>query len=269
MGLLLLALRWAAPAHAACDAPTDSDVVTASADRAEVHFAALDVESFLADVGQARQDVTCLDEALSRSLAARLHRLDGLARFVSRDRTGAQASFAAARAIEPAYRFPTSLVPDDNPVLEAFVAIDPSTVDVAEAPSPADGYLMIDGSGTLAYRPALPLVVQRFTADGTVADTRWLAPGEAWPVYDVGRGAAPAGRRSARAPLLVAAGASAVTSGALYGLAWGSHRNWADSEAAPDQLDAYRRQTNALTVGSGAAVLVAVALGGVALAVGP
>ncbi|MCB9675949.1 MAG: hypothetical protein H6737_12575 [Alphaproteobacteria bacterium] len=140
-------------------------------------YEALQAERFVTLVTEIEASVPCLSTPLPRHLAAGVHRARGLKAFVGRDHDSAAASFAAARAIEPAYAFPTSLVPEDNPVLEDYTAIDPATRAARPTEPPESGTIRVDGSRGHRLE-GLPALVQWIGDDGAVQNT-WLVDGDA------------------------------------------------------------------------------------------
>lgn len=249
-----------AVASAACPAPVGLQDVQASLDRAEIAFGNFDIDAFDAATDEAVTSVPCIGEPMSRQLAASLHRFIGLRKFVARDLDNARRSFAAARSIEPNYAFPSTFVPEGNPVLVEYAAIDPTTGVAVAVPTPKGGYLLFDGSIGTERPTTFPTVVQVMNGDGTVATTDYLEPGEAMPAYEEGVADLPGSDHPLRAPFAVGAGGLAVLSGACYALSWQAHGNWREADTI-DDLEKFQGQTNGLLLGSMGAGAAAIGLG--------
>jgi len=270
MWILTLVMGFA---HAAdCVESASTVTLGAALDRAEAAFGALDKEAFATEMEAARAQLPCLDEAMPTALAASLHRYEGLSAFLTGAPERAQRAFAGARLLEPAYRFPRSLVPEGNPVLAAYEALDVAEDQVVAAPAPADGALRINGRVSLERSTSFPVVFQRIDGDGAVAESAYLWPSMPLPSYEVApeRSASSSGGVDVAAVgLLAGAGAAAITSGVLYGLAR-SHANRFDDPSTPYvDLASEQQAANQLGTASGVALGVAAGagLGGVLVGV--
>ena len=260
MSIVAALSLFAGVAHAGCPAPVSTDDIQSALSKAEMAYGDLDVDAFDAATDEAVAMVPCISEPMTRQLAASLHRFVGLRKFVSRDLDHARESFAAARVIEPGYKFPTTFVPEGNPVLKEYAALDPASEVAVEVPTPKGGYLLFDGSIGTARPTTFPVIVQVMNGDGTVAATDYVEPGEAMPVYEAGAADLPGSDHPLRAPLAAGAGGLALLSGAFYALSWSAHGNW---NAADDvaSLDKFKHQSNNLFLGSVGAGAAAVGLG--------
>ncbi len=260
-------------AAAACPA-TSADVQTALED-AETAFGGMDLGAFRAATDRAGDEVGCLRDALPRSLAARLHRVEGLRAFVDNDVVRATAAFASARAIEPNYQFPEALVPAEHPVRERYVQQDPLSGGEAPVPRPADGQIEVDGRPGAPRPISRPVVTQWVRGDGSIPASAYVWPGD--PLFDY----APTGAlvaetpvrhpsTSARTsiPLAIGAGAAAALAGGTWFVSNAAHQDYYGDDVAPKDLDALRARTNSFffaSLGTGAA---AVGLGVGAVIVG-
>ncbi|MFZ5477531.1 MAG: hypothetical protein ACOZNI_12215 [Myxococcota bacterium] len=223
-------LQWTfatliAPALAAeCEAGVSVGQLESQLLAAEVAYARLDLPAFRDAVATAGDGLKCLAEPVMPTTAARYHRVKGLAAFVARDHGEASRAFAAARMLEPAYRFPDTMVPPNNPLWEHYglIAIDGGRF--TKVPAPGTGRVTFDGLPTRMRSEDWPTIFQLQDGSGAVTDTRWLQPGQPIPRYPVGA-EPPAEERpsrgasgNTRARLLVGAGAGAAMSGALFGM---------------------------------------------------
>ncbi len=266
---LLLPLSLLLPAAAlACDAPVPLDDLVVTLDDAEQALSVVDIGGFKAATVRAQGQLRCLDEPLTRHAAAQLHRVEGLRAFGERD-PDASLSFAAARRIEPRYRFPTSLVPKGSPILESYHAGD-TDVPVDVAPLPERGFVNIDGRTTRERPVGLPSVLQRLDDDGGIVDTHYLLASQPLPTYptrpeptgpDSGTDVGPTGPPivpdpeppRARRALLVAGIGAGAASGVLYGAALAGKARYKDTETglSDPELDSLKRRTNAMATASG------------------
>lgn len=274
---MLLAL-WVAVAHGACPTPTNTADLVSALDDAKEAYGNLEVEAFRAAMGRVHERLPCLEEEVTRHLAAELHRFEGLLGFLDRDSDRSQRAFASARAIEPNYKFPASLVPEGNPALAAYTALAPDKGTVVRVADPLQGRLLFDGATGKMRPTTFPTVFQRMDAEGAVMETAYLWPGDALPPYParsvpvdlVGGEPDPtkpvpdlvgAVRAGPNKGLLAGAGATALASGLLYGSAFLVHQRYNNLETDVSKLDGLRRVNNGFVLASGATLATAVGLG--------
>lgn len=277
--LLSLAARAACPDRTA----STSDLETALTE-ARRALERLDTGAFVAANDRLDGLLPCLGEPLSRHLAAELHRTKGI-RAVTERNPDAERYFAAARAIEPAYKFPSTLIPEGNPVRTSYAAFDLTKGGFDALAPPRDGTLTLDGA-TKLYRPTdWPTVAQYMSAEGAIQWTEYLAPGTPFPEYPAGDGTAPPvdnplllvapvpvvpvppPPRSAKVPLAVGSLAGALLTGALYGLAGFEEARFKNPDTPDAELDTARSSANSLVVVSVFTGSATVGLGVAALAV--
>lgn len=268
---LLLATALAAD----CASPTEARDVRDTLDAAYRQLESLDIGGFKAATDDLDAVLPCLTEALPPPVIAEVHRTKGIRAFGERDAELAGLMFAAARTIEPGYRFPYNLIPEGNPIREAYLAVDLGNAPTTPLQQPGIGDLRIDGYSTLDRPTAWPTLVQYLRADGTVDFTAYLHPDDAVPDYPLHVATpnprpVPVGplpmpspmpapvpqtpeptRSSARVPLLVAAGLTGVGAGIAYGMAGGSRARFFDPATPDADLDPLRAQTNTLVIVGG------------------
>ena len=237
----------------ACPEPTDTLQLLNAIERGENAWSLANGAEFNAANAAMAELLPCLGEPLTRSMAARVHRMNGLYHFLNRQQDEMELSFAAARATAPAFRWPADLVPPDHPVLDGYNARAVNTQDVTATLAPVDGSSHFDGRETLDRPNGLPTLHQHLDAEGAVAGTWLLAPDAPLPDYPrvapVTEGAIMADtdgtQRGARMPMLIAAGSGFVLSGLAYGLAASASGNYYnDPGATSDDLNRYRNATN-------------------------
>ncbi len=252
---------FVAVASASCPA-SSADVQTALED-AESAFGGMDLGAFRTATDRATEQVGCLREALPRSLAARLHRAEGLRAFVDNDVVRATAAFASARAIEPNYQFPEALVPAEHPVRDRYLQQDPLSGGEAAVPRPSDGQIEIDGRPGAARPVSRPVVTQWIRADGSIPASAYLWPGE--PIFDYtasapGVATGPVVEKKPRTsiPLVIGAGVAAAAAGGTWLVSNAAYQSYYGDDVAPKDLDALRGRSNSLffaSVGTGVAAL--------------
>ncbi|MEQ1505666.1 MAG: hypothetical protein ABMB14_25760 [Myxococcota bacterium] len=287
---MIVVVAWAvAPADAACPRGTSSAELVALIEGARSAYGNLDMVGFHAAMVTLDGAVPCLTDEVTAHLAAEVHRYQGLRGFLDRNPTSARTAFAAARALEPNFKFPESLVPAGNPVLVEYVAIDPDAGVRLSVADPVDGRILFDGR-PIAERPRdFPTLVQLVDGDGQVSSTGYLWPGDPLPSYAPRERTAaipvpaPATTRNLTAVpgprpvpawagpnkgLLTVAAVGAVTAGALYGGAFVVHGQYDRPEASYDTLDGLRTTNNTLVLGSAAALVATLGFGTTAFLVG-
>jgi len=249
-------------AHAACDAPSKNADLVEALDAAELAFGEFEVEDFKAAHALATSHLECLNEPISRTTAAEFHRVSGLSLFLDRNSPDAAKSFAAARAIEPDYSFPTDLIPPGNPMLETYTSVEPDSGATEMLARPKTGSIKLDGSGSLNRRVSLPAIFQLFDGRGAVVKSTLLAPGDALPEYERAGSAAPekVGGGGAKVPLMIGAGASLAIAGGLYGSGMATRSGYQNATTVAE-AESKRGLTNGLVIGAGVAGLAAVGMG--------
>lgn len=281
--ILVTALSHLEPARADCPSgpKTTADVV-AELDDAESAYGGLKVDAFRAAMAEVRAAVPCLSEEVTSHVAAEIHRYEGLLAFLDRVPERSMAAFAAARAIEPNYKFPETVVPANNPALADYLAIDPDASPRMRVAQPIDARILFDGQPAVDRARDFPAIVQLVSADGSVRTTAYVWPGDPLPAYaprpdtDIvdrtGGGGGPSALGAVRSGphvgLLGSAGVGAVLAGALYTSAFVVHRKYYGDETPLQSLDGLRTANNSLVVASGATLGVAVGLGTTAFLVG-
>lgn len=150
---------------------------------AELAYARLDLEGFRGAAELATRALPCVAEAILPTTAARYHRVRGMVHFVARERHAAARAFAAARWIEPAWRFPDTLVPANNPLLAdySFIVIEGARFQAILRPD--SGRVTIDGLPVLLRSLEWPSIVQLFDSTGAVICTSYLTPQQELPSY--------------------------------------------------------------------------------------
>ncbi len=254
MSLLTLLLA-ASPSMAqeGCDEPTTSAQLKTAMDGVVQGWVDLDRAAFMASSDAVRDTLPCLSDEVIRPVAAEIHRYEGLRAYMEGDPTAAAKHFAAARTVDPEYRFPGSMVPEGNPVLEIWNAIDSQQGATEPVPAPAQGRVQIDGVVAIERSVELPSVVQLFGPDGAISATAYLAAREPLPAYEV---ALP--QKGAPLGLVAGAGGSAVVAAVLLGMAGGARARFHNDDTPFDQLEPLQKRANTMStlglVAGGAAV---------------
>ncbi len=282
----ILALLFApSVAGAACTAGAGTQEVTAAVERAEGAFGNVDIEEFNAATDAMAALLPCVNEVIPRNTAASIHRMQGLRAFVDRDPERATQAFAAARTIEPAYRFPELLVPEGHPVLRDYDAIPIDAPVVVEIPKPAGGYIQVDGRTAYERPTAWPVLVQIVSDEGAVRDTAYLRPSDPLPQYTVeekvSRPVAAAGTDTVgggpepvpvtvgpSVPIAALGGVALITSGVMYLVANGASKAYHDPSTAYTELDGLRSRTNSMQVASVGLAAAGAGIGVTAVVVG-
>ncbi|MEQ1571857.1 MAG: hypothetical protein ABMA64_39890 [Myxococcota bacterium] len=276
----LVMLGWATAAAAPCTGPTPTTAdLTDRLAAAQQAWIELDVDRFKDELTALDAALPCTGDVLGRHLVAELHRFEGLRSFVDRDSERSISAFAAARSIEPTYRFPESVLPTGHPALADYSAGDPDADETTRLPQPLEGRLQLDGMTGDVRSLELPTLFQRVGSDGAAAQTAYLWPGDPAPTYPaapmdgrrhLGRGLPPQEvvHTGPDRGWLAAAAVAAVGAGAAYGANLWVHSTYQDPRTTPDRLDRLYRLNNALVVVTGSAAAASVGLGASAFVVG-
>jgi len=180
--LLSLSVAISSPgtARGACPTPITPGELGETLDRAEAMLEALD-EKFFELMESNGDRLRCLDQALSRDEAARVHRMVGLVEHYE-DRERAAQAFAAARYLEGTYSFPEALLGPNAPERETYSLLSMDSRRVEPAANPATGQIVFDGRPSLERVTSWPTIFQFKGSDGVI-DTAYLWPGDPTPDY--------------------------------------------------------------------------------------
>jgi hypothetical protein len=239
-----------------CEEPTSAQQLQHLLEQAEHAFIELYIETFLARTDEVRARLPCLGEVPPAALVARIHRNEGLRMFGERDVNSVRA-FAAARALDPDFRFPADMVPPDSPIQSDWEAMDLAAGWSVLLPEPAQGTVFVDGSATRVLPRAWPALVQLVGDSHSPQLTVYLYSDQSAPDYPARERA----RMSTRVPLLITTSATAITAAAAYGGAWRTRSLWNDPETDETRLSTLRSRTNVLTSTSVVVGLLSVASG--------
>ncbi len=276
VSLIALALGVSQAVSAGCPASVPVSALNASLALPEAAQPDADLVALHSSTDRALEQLPCLREPVTRATAARFHRTIGLRLVVDREMEQARRAFAAARSVEPAYRFPETLVPQGNPVLDEYNAMSVDSPSSQQVPVPSDGYLLFDGREGDERPGSWPTVVQLVGSDGAVRASAWAWPDDPLPSYQPApkvelQPATPTGPvpvaaagepAAARKPLLAAAGASAAASIATLVLSRQAASRYADPASTGEQeLEQLRSRANGLLLASGGTAVLAVGLG--------
>lgn len=165
-----------------CLAPAGLDELDVALEHAELGYADLDSAAFQQGLDEVALIVPCLDALVSLELAARLHRLSGLSAYGQGEQEEALGAFAAARAADPAYRFPYDLVPPGHALHGLFETAMLADADAEPMPEPLGVALYLDGVPASGRQPDRPTIFQ-VVDDGAVVTSAWLAMGRELPEY--------------------------------------------------------------------------------------
>ncbi len=261
----------------ACDARTDTAELQSAMERAEAAYGSLDLEGFATATNDFRRVLECLEDPVTRPVAAQVHRLQGLRAFVDQEAEYAKLAFAAARAIQGSYRFPETLIPTGNPVLVVYDAV-PLTMGTSQTVSSPglEAYWGFDGRTTDQRPVNWPTLVQRFDGSGAVADTAYLWPGDPLPLPagapppipsplpapDPASAPAPAERGGAGSVVLLGgAVGTGVVAGAIYYSAYRASQNFEAPGLSEAQVQGYYDKARSRTVVSAGVGALAAGLG--------
>ncbi len=238
-------IAWAEP----CDQPVSTVDLLGAIEVAENAWTMADASGFQSATASMGSLLPCVADPITRGTAARIHRMQGMGRFLARDPEGEEAAFAAARWVQPGWNWPADLVPVGHPLLKHYVAADLGDPALETTLPPVEGASMFDGRESLDRPTKWPTVHQHLSDDGAVLGTWWLQPADAIPDYPRKNKPAPVEddreRKGIRTPLLIGAAGGFATSGVLYALAGSSSKNYHNGgQMTVDDMDQLRRATN-------------------------
>lgn len=258
-----------------CAEPASSTDLTRAINDAEATIAQLDIEAFKAATDRLDALLPCLDDPVTRNVAAEVHRFLGIRAFADRRLDEAEQMFRAARALEPAYAFPDDLIPPGNPIRTAFEEVEYGEPRFETTPPPVNGgYLQLDGRTTNQRPLTWATLFQRYDGQGALQDTAYLLPADALPTYEIQVGEVPVEipyddpEIVTKRPvaLLGATVAAGLATGVLYGIAGANKSTFANPATPYEQIDGAADRANAFTIASAVTGTATLGLGvGVAL----
>lgn len=243
---------------AECAAPRLAAELDTALDGAERAWG-VDPDGFETGAAAVRSILACVSTVLAPATAARVHRVEGLRAWAARDSDGAHAAFAAARVIEPDYRFPEAMVPAGNPVATLYATAATASAPDRIPPVKNGWRVWLDGDQGGHRDPKRPVVWQLQERE-RVRRTEWIAANVALP-------RAPHPRDGTRGPLLVGAGVAALAAAGAYAGALVAHDDALAGTTLPEVRDG-QATANALVVTSAGLGVVAAGLGTGAFLVG-
>ena len=264
LALTLLGVPSAsAQSASSCAEPTTLAQLEDATERGQAAFADLDLDGLNAASAEAEAVLPCLSEPIDTDAAAAYHRLMGMNAFASGERERVSYEFYAARKLVPGYQVPEEVAPEGHPMVTAYnEAFLVDTGSLEQPVPPLGGRVTVGGVPGGSRGVNEPVIVQVFEVDGTISETRYLAPGEAMPFW----GPPPLDTsRELRAPLLASTVAMGIVTGGLFATNATTYRRFnstgENALTTESELQTFRRITNvtlfagiatgALTVGLG------------------
>lgn len=254
--------------------------LAAKVDAAELAYATFEVERFSTSMDEAALMLPCLTAPVTPAVSAHYLRMLGMQYVIARSGPRADEAFAAARALDPTYTFPESLVPVGHPIRTHYVAIDPASLHGAPIAPARTGSLLFNGAPISKLgpeRPGWPALTQVMDDSATVTTTALVFPADSLPAYDAAPVAvistSDAARRPSHAsrPLAIGGAVAAVGAGVLYAVATGaaaSFRSDYDPNDSEEAMLDRRDRVNGLVIASAGVGVLAVAGGVGAVLVG-
>lgn len=260
---MLLFLLTALALAGDCDLSGLQSAIT----QGEQAFGEMEPERFQEAVSQADKAMGCMSQPLTPVEAAGYHRLKALASFFANDSSATILHFQSVQGTQPGYKLPEEIAPEGHPLRESYLqAAQFQNNATFSLPTPADGWLNIDGQRSEAAPSGRPFIFQRLSSGGRVEQTAYQSVGKALPSFavkkvDVAQPVPqPVTKSNKGAKIgLLASGIGLVAVGAgLYGGAFATKGAYDDAVASgdKDKIDGAAGTTNALTIaGIGGGVL--------------
>ncbi len=192
-------------AHAACASPSTALDLSRQVSRGEAAFIDLDQGALEGAARDATALLACLQSPLARVEIAAYMRLIGFDSFVAADQDRARRYLTSARALDPGYALPLSMVDGSHPMRILFESITQPPIDPVALPLPESGWLQVDGvSAEVPEAPGgRPWVRQWLDPTGAVRET-WVVTSTEAPPY-------PVAQPTPTPPRLSVAAGSAIT----------------------------------------------------------
>ena len=245
--------------------PATGATLASVLDAAESALGTMNTPAFREATDVALADATCLGDSVSPATAARLHRAVGIRSFLDKDSQRVVEAFAAARAVEPDYRFPAALVPPDHPLRAAYDSATPANGGAAALPPPVAGRIEFDGTPSIARPTTRPTLALYFGGDGAPRASGYLWPADPMLSYEsvkASTGVKAPSRKGPNVPLTIAAIASFAAAGTCWAVAKESHDAYFADESRPEAL---RIQSNTLYVVSVGTAVAGIGVGAAAV----
>lgn len=272
---MLVVLLATAGFAADCAEPASSTDLTSSIADAQATIARLDIDAFKAATDKLDALLPCLDDPVTRNVAAEVHRFKGIRAFADRDADAATVMFRAGRVLEPGYVMPDDLIPQGNPIRTAYEEVAYGDPEFDLLPTPAGGgYVQLDGRTTNQRPRTWATLYQRFDGQGALVETAYLMPSTPVPEYPIQVGEVVVAipyedevfEDKKPVALLGAAVAAGLTTGILYGMAGLEHGRFNNPNTPDELLNPAADRANALVIASAITGTATLGLGvGVAL----
>lgn len=272
---------WCAPVRAEdCARRFTSAEVSLSLTQAESAFSQLEEETFEKQMVEASGQLRCVSEPMPIPVVAQYHRLMGVRAFLARNMEEANAAFASARLLDPAYVFPDGVLPPKHPIRALYTGAQAKATPVDPPAVPESGQLYFDGTPS-TQRPAGRATIFQVVDKQGPSLSAYLYPAAPLPDYPLRREEVAAtpreprktqpgnSGRSLRIGLLAAGGASVIAGGAFDVMAYRSQADFdAQSLFGEGVPEATAARTNRQTLIAGGLGVVGVGLVTTGLLVG-
>jgi len=248
-----------------CENPVSTEEISREVEVAKLSWTTLDIPFFVDATDNLKHLLPCVTEEVPTHIAADVLRTLGMRHYFDKDQLNASQAFASARIVQPYYRFPASLIPAGNPVIEVYGRVQLDSLTPIELEPPANGRMQINGALSLQRPGHWPAIVQLINTDGSVRSTSYLMGDKPMPTYEPAPpGAALNYRYDAKAiplhvPLQIGAGVTGATAIGLYAMGLSAKSQFNSDSAQFEDVPQLHSRANSFT-GAGVAV-GAVALG--------
>ena len=254
-----LLVLFVGQAHAQCEQAVTADEFGQQISKGTAAFSNLESDGVQESLSWLSQHLSCVNEPLHDSQVLALHRLRAFDYFLSKDPGQTTLYLRSVLATSPNYDLVDEWAPDGGLLRRYFqVAQSWPVVPYRALPKPTEGTIYIDGQKSHEVPQDRPYLFQYFPDSEGDPFSGIVEPGIAAPSdYPTRR----ARMVNVRMPLLVASGASALTSGTLYVLAVRAENRFWDSATSHEDLVALQRRANGLSWASFAMGTVSVGTG--------
>lgn len=279
--LLVAGLAHAVPL-ASCAHGFSTDELDDALSAAEADFANQDAEAFTAARATVEARLACFADPLTPVTIGRVHQAEALGAFLSHDDERMVAALAGMLAGEKDHVIPDAIVPEGHKIRAALPRAQGllATTELAPFRTMPAGWIEVDGAYRENVQVSRAAILQYIDAQGKVQETRyywpgadlldWKADGKAPKVLAVApkvvappKQVKPRVRRPSpqRIAFAAGAGAAAVATGVLVGVASGAKAQALDLSVPVDDATSARDLANTTTWGYIGTAVVTAGLG--------
>ena len=234
-------------AYGACETTVESTVIDEATTEALAALADLEEDRFASLADQLPAQVACAHEVLPPPTAASVHRVIGLRAALAGEDDKAEASFSAAKALDPSFVFSEDLVHPDHPIAQSYRDLAGERTSFSAMRAPRIGDFYVDGTASDKRPKETAAVVQLLDPKGAILGAGYLLPTDQIFDYQTGKKK----RRGLSIALFAGSAAAGIAAGVLFGDASRQLKTYNDPATPYEETDAIRAEINTKVIASG------------------